>query len=204
MAVAITLKLPEPVSRKVDLEVPENVPVRHLTAALIQALQIPTSQTGWLVEYRLGRSGHPLPDHQTLEALKVRMGDVLELIRYSLQISHAGAHPIRGSAALQFAGSQPVLLDSFGKTPLLIGRSGPRTPHAPDIDLSVLPGGETVSHRHAQLQKQGEQWVLIPLPSRNGTFVGGTPLPPHQPYVLRSGDVISFGSIRCVFTAAAP
>jgi hypothetical protein len=57
MSVAITLKLPEPISRKVDLEVPENVPVRHLTAALIQALRIPTVRAGWLVEYRMpGRS----------------------------------------------------------------------------------------------------------------------------------------------------
>ncbi|MGB9777454.1 MAG: FHA domain-containing protein [Anaerolineae bacterium] len=204
MAVAITLKLPEPISRTVDLEVPENIPVRHLIAALIQALQIPTSQTGWLVEYRLGRNGQPLPDHRTLEALHVRMGDVLELIRYSLQISHASVHPIRGSAALHFAGAQPVLLDTSGKTTLLIGRSSPRAPHAPEIDLSVLPGGETVSRRHAQLQKQGGQWILIPLPSRNGTFVGGTPLPPHQPYILRSGDVLRFGSLQCVFTAAAP
>jgi uncharacterized ubiquitin-like protein YukD len=204
MSVAITLKLPEPISRKVDLEVPENVPVRHLTVALIQALQVPTTQAGWLVEYRLGQNGRPFPDHPTLEALHVRMGDTLELIRYSLQLPHASARPIHGSAALQFLAGQPILLDTLGKTDLLIGRGDPRSPQKPDIDLSVQPGGETASRRHAQLRKQGNQWVLIPLPSRNGTFVGGTLLPPHQPYVLRSGDVIGFGSVRCVFTAATP
>lgn len=204
MAVAITLQLPEPLRGTRDLEVPENVPVRHLTVALIQALQIPTTLSGWLVDYRLGRKGQPFPDNRTLNELGVKMGDRLEMIRYSLQLPHRGGTPIRGSASLQFVSGQPVLLDRLGKDELLIGRSDPRKGPQPDIDLSVQPGGETVSRAHARLRKQGNDWVLLPLPSRNGTFVGGTLLPPHQPYVLRSGDVIGFGAVRCVFTTAAP
>lgn len=204
MAVAITLQLPEPLRGTKDLEVPENVPVRHLTVALIQALQVPTAISGWLVDYRLGRNGQPFPDNRTLDELGVKMGDRLELIRYSLQLPYRGGRPIAGSASLQFVSGQPVLLDHLGKPELLIGRGDPRKGLRPDIDLSVQPGGETVSRTHARLRKQGDQWVLIPLPSRNGTFVGGTLLPPHQPYVLRPGDVIGFGSVRCIFTAAAP
>lgn len=204
MAVVITLQLPEPLRGTRDLEVPENVPVRHLTAALIQALQIPTTLSGWLVDYRLGRGGQPFPDHRTLDELGVKMGDRLELIRYSLQLPHRGGQPVRGSASLQFVSGQPVLLDHLNKAELLIGRPDPRGGPPPDIDLSVQPGGETVSRAHARLRKQGNQWVLIPLPSRNGTFAGGTLLPPHQPYVLRSGDVLGFGAVRCVFTDAAP
>lgn len=204
MAVAVTLQLPEPLRGTKDLEVPENVPVRHLTVALIQALQIPTTLSGWLVDYRLGKKGQPFPDNQTLDELGVKMGDRLELIRYSLQLPHQGGQPVQGSASLRFVFGQPVLLDQMGKPELLIGRSDPRKGAQPDIDLSVQPGGETVSRAHARLRKQGNDWVLLPLPSRNGTFVGGTLLPPHQPYVLRSGDVIGFGSVRCIFTTAAP
>lgn len=204
MSVAITLTIPEPVRREVDLEVPEHVPVRHLTVALIQALQVPTTLSGWLVEYRLGRSGQPFPDSRTLDELGIKMGDRLELIRYSLQLPYRGGVPVHGSASLQFVSGRPVLLDRLGKSELLIGRRGSAGGQPPDIDLSLQPGGETVSRAHARLRKQGDQWVLIPLPSRNGTFIGGTLLPPHQPYVLRSGDVIGFGSVRCVFTAAVP
>ncbi|MCS7282141.1 MAG: FHA domain-containing protein [Anaerolineae bacterium] len=204
MAVVITVKLPDPLQGSRDLEVPEDVPVRHLTVALIQALQIPTTVSGWLVEYRLGRRGQPFPDGRTLDELGVKMGDRLELIRYSLQLSHHSGWPVRGSASLRFVSGQPVLLDHLGKPELLVGRGDARRGQQPDIDLSTQPGGETVSRTHARLRKQGTRWVLIPLPSRNGTFVGGTMLPPHQPYVLRSGDVISFGAVRCVFTDAAP
>lgn len=204
MAVVITLKLPEPLRGTKDLEVPENVPVRHLTIALIQALQVPTTISGWLVEYRLGRRGQPFPDSRTLDELGVKMGDRLELIRYSLQLSHHGGRPIRGTASLQFVSGPPVLLDQLGKLELLVGRWDAPQGQRPDIDLSIQPGGETVSRAHARLRKQGDQWILIPLPSRNGTFVGGTMLPSHQPYVLRSGDVIGFGAVRCVFTEAAP
>ncbi|MGQ9710350.1 MAG: FHA domain-containing protein [Anaerolineae bacterium] len=204
MAVVITLQLSKPISRRVDLEVPEDVPVRHLTVALIQALQVPTTQSGWLVDYRLGRNGQPFPEHQTLEAMHVMMGDTLELIQYALRLPHASASPVRGSVALQFVTGPPIALDPMGKTDLLIGRRSPQGSHQPDIDLAIQPGGETVSRHHARLIKQGNQWILLPLPSRNGTFVGGTMLPPNQPYALRSGDVISFGAVRCVFTAAAP
>lgn len=207
MAIAFTLQLTslqKPAHTRIDLEVPDNVPVKHLTVALIQALHIPTVKSGWLVEYRLARKGKPLPDNLTLDEIGVRMGEVLELLQYSLQLPHAGARPVRGSASLQFVQGPPVLLDRLGKQELLIGRADPQSKHKPDIDLSLKPGGETVSRSHARLRKQDDQWVLFPLPSRNGTLIGGTPLPPHQPYVLRSGDVISFGSIRCVFAAAAP
>jgi len=204
MSVAITMKLPEPISRKVDLEVPENIPVRHLTAALIQALRIPTVRAGWLVEYRMAWKEQPLPAHQTLEEIGVKMGDTLEIVQHSLQLSHHGGAPGRGSATLRFVTGAPVMLDRLGKTELLIGRGDPRSPQQPDIDLSVQPDGDTVSRTHARLRKQGEQWILMPLSSRNGTFIGGTLIPPNQPYVLRSGDVIGFGAVRCVFTAAIP
>lgn len=204
MPVAITLQLPEPMRGTRDLEVPENVPVRHLTVALIQALQVPTALSGWLVEYRLGRNGQPFPDSRTLDELGVRMGDRLELIRYSLRLPQQSGRPVQGSASLQFVSGPPIPLDHLGKSELLVGRGGASRGQQPDIDLSAQPGGETVSRAHARLRKQGDQWILLPLPTRNGTFVGGTLLPPHQPYVLRSGDVIGFGAVRCVFTAAVP
>lgn len=145
MAIAFTLQLTslqKPAHTRIDLEVPDNVPVKHLTVALIQALHIPTVKSGWLVEYRLARKGKPLPDNLTLDEIGVRMGEVLELLQYSLQLPHAGARPVRGSASLQFVQGPPVLLDRLGKQELLIGRADPQSRHKPDIDLSLKPGGK--------------------------------------------------------------
>jgi hypothetical protein len=146
----------------------------------------------------------PLPPHRTLEEIGIKMGDTLEMVQHSLQLSHHGGAQVRGSATLRFVTGAPVMLDRLGKTELLIGRRDSQSPQQPDIDLSIMPDGDTVSRTHARLLKQGEQWILLPLSSRNGTFIGGTPIPPNQPYVLRSGDVIGFGAVRCVFTAAIP
>jgi len=48
-----------------------------------------------------------------------------------------------------------------------------------------------VSRHHARLTAQGGKFVLEDLGSTNGTFVNGKRL--SAPYVLRSGDVVSFG-----------
>ncbi len=207
MPVVITLQIHEPQKQRLDLELPENVPVRHLIAAIIQALHIPATRPGgWLVDYRLGSGSRPFPDHRTLEELGIKMGDILDLIPYAMQLPQPGVSPFRvgGSAVLRFLSGRTIPLDSAGKPELLIGRRSSQSKHPPDVDLSLEAGGDTVSRTHARLLRQGQQWVLIPLPTRNGTFIGGTLLPPNQPYILRSGDVISFGAVRCVFESARP
>lgn len=58
------------------------------------------------------------------------------------------------------------------------------------INTITIADGE-VSRHHARLTAQGGKFVLEDLGSTNGTFVNGKRL--TAPYVLRSGDSVSFG-----------
>lgn len=49
----------------------------------------------------------------------------------------------------------------------------------------------TVSRRHARLERQGAQWVLIDEGSRNGSFVNGQPV---QQRAVQVGDILRFGA----------
>lgn len=66
---------------------------------------------------------------------------------------------------------------------LTIGREVGR-----DVQVDFDP---TVSRRHARLQRQGGQWVLIDEGSRNGSFVNGQPV---QQRAIQVGDVLRFGN----------
>ncbi|MGC8783230.1 MAG: FHA domain-containing protein [Armatimonadota bacterium] len=66
---------------------------------------------------------------------------------------------------------------------LTIGREVGR-----DVHIDFDP---TVSRRHARLERQGGQWVLIDEGSRNGSFVNGQPV---QQRVIQAGDVLRFGN----------
>lgn len=66
---------------------------------------------------------------------------------------------------------------------LTIGREPGR-----DVQIDFDP---TVSRRHARLERQGDQWVLIDEGSRNGSFVNGQPV---QQRVIQAGDVLRFGN----------
>lgn len=58
---------------------------------------------------------------------------------------------------------------------------------------------ETVSRKHAAIQRSGEDWKLIHLSSSNPTLVNGTPI--HGEYILQTGDEIqlSVGGPRMGF-----
>jgi pSer/pThr/pTyr-binding forkhead associated (FHA) protein len=66
---------------------------------------------------------------------------------------------------------------------LTIGRDPGR-----DVQIDFDP---TVSRRHARLEKQGNQWVLIDEGSRNGSFVNGQPV---QQRAIQMGDILRFGN----------
>jgi len=55
---------------------------------------------------------------------------------------------------------------------------------------------ETVSWKHAKIQREGDQYVLYDLGSLNGTFVNDRKV---QKTVLYDGDRIRFGDVECVF-----
>jgi DNA-binding winged helix-turn-helix (wHTH) protein len=68
----------------------------------------------------------------------------------------------------------------------------------PGCDVRIEAPG--VSRRHARVLIDGEAAALEDLGSKNGTIVGRTRLVTTVP--LSSGDVITFGSVTCVYGSA--
>ncbi len=60
-----------------------------------------------------------------------------------------------------------------------------------DLTNAMVVSDPEVSRRHARLYKQGVNYLIEDLGSTNGTFVNGQRL--VGPYILRSGEVITFG-----------
>ncbi len=61
----------------------------------------------------------------------------------------------------------------------------------PDNEVAFDPHADLdASGRHAEVRREGAQWVLVDVGSRNGTLVGGQRVTRH---VLRSGEEIEFG-----------
>jgi pSer/pThr/pTyr-binding forkhead associated (FHA) protein len=72
-----------------------------------------------------------------------------------------------------------------------------RIGRAPQNEIVMRAAG--ISRFHAQVQRQGNEWVLEDLDSTNGTHVSGRTL--TAPYTLRNGDVVYFCDQRVVFEA---
>ena len=58
-----------------------------------------------------------------------------------------------------------------------------------------------VSHRHAEIRREGETAMLYDLNSTNGTLVNGRRI--SGPFRIRSGDVISLGRAKVAWNTAA-
>lgn len=82
----------------------------------------------------------------------------------------------------------------------LIGRLSPGDGIAPDVDLTEVDPNRFVSRRHAFISRKRGGFVVEDLESVNGTYLNGIQrLQPHAQTLLRDGDQITFGEIRCIF-----
>jgi predicted component of type VI protein secretion system len=79
--------------------------------------------------------------------------------------------------------------DLTGKT--IIGR-------APDCDVSVHD--ILLSRRHCVLERIMDQWVLVDLGSKNGTFIDGTRINRH---ILSDNETVLIGRSRLIFKQGA-
>jgi len=100
--------------------------------------------------------------------------------------------------------SPPFVID---KETVLIGRTDPHTQIFPDVDLTMYDPETKVSRRHAQIERQGEQFVIVDLGSVNGTIIntvggGSIRLNAKTPRVLSTGDVLKLGGTTLKFTIA--
>ena len=83
--------------------------------------------------------------------------------------------------------SQKIIIDQVE-----LGRDG-------SCQVRFDEGCETVSRKHAAIQRSGENWKLIHLSTSNPTLVNGTPI--QGEYILQNGDEIqlSVGGPRMGF-----
>jgi len=71
-----------------------------------------------------------------------------------------------------------------------------------DVDAAVRIDDPTVSRQHARLVVEGPRVSVEDLDSKNGSFVEGKRL--EAPRVLKSGDIVKFGSVVMTFRAYSP
>jgi serine/threonine protein kinase len=82
---------------------------------------------------------------------------------------------------------------------VVVGRVDPKRGLRPEIDLTSIDPGMTVSRQHARIRFEKTFFTIEDLKSRNKTRLGELPLTPLKTELLRHGDVLHFGSVRMVF-----
>jgi pSer/pThr/pTyr-binding forkhead associated (FHA) protein len=93
------------------------------------------------------------------------------------------------------------------ETETLVGRGGRELSDPPKVDVGPLPGGPTVSRRHARIVRRQGQWYLRVEPeARNPTFVGGHRVPGGEEVPLSDNTTVQLGEVTLIFRApdAAP
>jgi hypothetical protein len=119
--------------------------------------------------------------------------------------------PITEGTADPFASGVAGSPRGVGGGPRLVGTMGVYAGQifelqGPQVDIGrdssntvVLLQDSNVSRRHASIQNQGEQFVIVDNGSSNGTFVNGVRIPPLTPHPLHPGDEIQVGMTRFRF-----
>ena len=84
-----------------------------------------------------------------------------------------------------------------------IGRHDAVSGTDPDIDLSSLDPGHSLSRFQAQISRRGEKlFVSDEAGSANGTYVNGQKVEKGSPIEIKDGDELRFGLIKTLFRAA--
>ena len=92
-----------------------------------------------------------------------------------------------GAVLVVLDGDKPVEKISVTRTPVVIGRMSA---------CDVVLGDSNVSRRHAELRREGSNWIIEDLGSTNGTLVDGKLAKQHQ---LHGGETLSFGTSKLRF-----
>ncbi len=88
----------------------------------------------------------------------------------------------------------PLLVNVLAET--VIGRRDPTTSSVPEVDLTPYGGYQMgISRRHAAIRLLNKRLDVVDLGSRNGTYLNGERLKPHQPIALLDGDELRLGKI---------
>jgi diguanylate cyclase (GGDEF)-like protein len=66
-----------------------------------------------------------------------------------------------------------------------------------DTESDIVMDEETVSRRHARIERGGDHASLVDLGSTNGTYINDERIPPYSPVALADGDRVKVG--RSIF-----
>ena len=93
-----------------------------------------------------------------------------------------------------------VIQDTY----VVVGRVDPRRGLKPEVDLTSIDPGMTVSRQHARIRFWKTFFSIEDLKSRNKTRLGEMTLTPLKAELLRDGDIVYFGSVRLIFKVSDP
>ena len=205
----ITIQSPHSKCEK-DLEVPSNEPIQAYLPDLIKVLRWPEFPPDEHTSYFLS-SEHlqALEETKSLADLGIENFEVLTLARKSelgsekSKDSTSSREPETIDIPLPLPLWQRIPVEKpslvslhgviyeLGSPPLQIGRKSGAS--QPDIDLNEVDIKMRSSRRHAEVIKEGKDYLLHAFATKNGTFINGAELPPGEKRVLKNGDQILFG-----------
>ncbi len=87
---------------------------------------------------------------------------------------------------------------------VVVGRADPKRGLKPEVDLTSIDPGMTVSRQHARIRFEKTFFSIEDLKSHNKTRLGELTLTPLKAELLRDGDVLHFGSVRMIFKVLDP
>jgi LysM repeat protein len=134
-------------------------------------------------------------DFSTLTIQRGLTGQLDEVIKKVPQTAEPPTS-ITATVSLYIMDSGQILpLES--RTEFTLGRSAEGQPILPDIDLAPYRGYEYgVSRLHASITLGGQQILATDLGSANGTRLNGQKIPPHKPYPVNHGDILTLGKLK--------
>jgi len=175
----------EPVQRFLDVETLlralETLPILHITrdSSLTPPVGVmPVVNSG----VRTGEVSSDLKDEDTIleKSLDSWEGRVYAYLFFGEE----------GEEAQRFA-----IKDKY----VIVGRVDPKRGLRPEVDLTSIDPGMTVSRQHARIRFEKTFFSIEDLKSRNKTRLGELTLTPLKTELLGDGDVLHFGSVRLVF-----
>lgn len=140
----------------------------------------------------------PLDNDKNLNELDIQTHDQLVFDRYRTFLRR----PLPPNVQAYFVEDNSAEVFDIKWYPAIIGRLSTDMDHnfTLAVNLQYLPGGKTVSRRHAQLIYRARKFFIEPLAEHNPIFINGTEMPYMKRFEIRDGDKLMLGFNRIKLT----